>query len=494
MTTSNTWRRRLTGLGLIALVAVSLLASGAGADEDFVAGSGRARASIFEIVPRTGGLTLPVSFGRANASFQGTAADASSTAIRAPEGSAAPMAECGDRNPGGGAPGGGGGGSAPSPTSNPFASTLKVSSEDEDGEAGRRASSLAAPEGSPVQGAMSEQEVSATRAPSARGVTVEGRFGVAEIFGYTQARAEASAGVVEDKAREASAVVTLDRLNLLDGQVVLERLRWEATQRTGDGPADEGLFSVGRITVAGTPLPAMPTGDGSNPFEGVNAALAPTGLALAAPQVEKTDGVVRVTPMTVQISDSPIGRSALGPVLGALQPVRDPLVEQLLGFSCDFGAVVTAADVVTSIASGSGGLSFDVGGVSASTEGERYDNPFDGPLGDPFGAPAPPPPLSNDFVAPPPAEDFLADPLPVSDPVVLPDYSFSPTPEAISPAPAPDPQSFGLAQPAFGPSSRRTAGTRGGTALAVGALGLFGVLALAAADAIHLRRSARTIP
>ncbi|MGH9005657.1 MAG: hypothetical protein ACRDYV_21225, partial [Acidimicrobiia bacterium] len=72
--TFTTWRRRrLTALGLLAGLALSLLPAGAGADGDFVAGSGRARASIFEVVPRTGGLTLPVSFGRANASFQGTA-------------------------------------------------------------------------------------------------------------------------------------------------------------------------------------------------------------------------------------------------------------------------------------------------------------------------------------------------------------------------------------------------------------------------------------
>ncbi|MDQ3945783.1 MAG: hypothetical protein M3357_11645, partial [Actinomycetota bacterium] len=85
MTTSTAWRRRrLTGLGLFAVLAVSLLPAGAGAGEDFVAGSGRARASIFEIVPRTGGLTLPVSFGRASASYEGLRAEASSVAGRFP--------------------------------------------------------------------------------------------------------------------------------------------------------------------------------------------------------------------------------------------------------------------------------------------------------------------------------------------------------------------------------------------------------------------------
>ncbi len=503
MTTPITWRRRrLTVLGLFGVLAGGLLPAGAGAGEDFVAGSGRARASIFEIVPRTGGLTLPVSFGRATASYQGTGAEASSTAMRAPEGSPppAPAAECGGRNPGSGGGGGGGGGAPrpPSPTQNPFTSTIRVSSEDKDSEAGRHSSSFASPAGSPIQGAGSEQAVSATDDPSSQATTIEGRFGLVDLIGYTQARAEARAGVVEDKARVASAVVVLDRLDLLDGLVVLERLRWEATQRSGDGPQAEGLFSVGRITVGGAPLPAVPTGGGGpDPLEAANTALAPTGVALLSPKVEKDAGVVRVSPMTVRLSDSPLGRSAVGPVLGALQPVRDPLVEQLLSFSCDFGTAVTVADVVTSIASGSGGVSFDVGGVSATTEGTRYDNPFDGPLGDPFGAaePALPAP-GDDFAFETPAGEHLAAPLPAGNPLALPASGFSPAPlPAVGPGPAePAPPSVAVVQPAVGPSSRRLAGSRGGAALAVGAVGLLAVLVLAAADALHLRRSARSIP
>jgi hypothetical protein len=340
--------------------------------------------------------------------------------------------------------------------------------------------------------------VVATDDPSSRATTVEGRLGILELVDFTMARAEARSGVMEGKARLAQAVVTMNGLELLDGLVVFEHVRWEATQRSGDAAEAEGAFSFGRVTVGGTPLPGSPPGAGDgDPFEAINAALVPTGVALVAPHVEKEDGVVRVSPMTLRLSDSPLGRATLGPALGALQPARDPLVEALLSFSCDFGTAVLAADVVASIASGSGGISFDVGGVSATTEGARYDNPFDGPLGDPFGAVEPELPASG--IEPPlalPAGDFLAAPLPYEPRAVLPaDGSDLPV-ETAAPAPglAPATPEIVFAQPARGPTSTRLAGDKGGAALAVGAIGLLAILALAGADALHIRRTARSIP
>jgi hypothetical protein len=212
--------------------------------------------------------------------------------------------------------------------------------------------------------------------------------------------------------------------------------------------------------------------------------------------VEKDAGVVRVSPMTVRIADSRVGRATLGPVLGALQPVRDPLVSELLSLSCDFGGAVTVADVVASIASGSGGISFDVGGVSATTEGTRYDNPFDGPLGDPFGSAEPPPlPPVPEPALELPAEESPAAPPPYDDlAFALPESVAGPLPAVTPAVEAPGASSVSsLAQP-VAPSSRRLAGTRGGAALVVGAIGLLAVLLLAGADARHLRRSARSAP
>lgn len=488
---------------MLGVSAVSLLAPGAHASEDFVVGSGQARASIFEIVPRTGGLTIPVSFGRSSARYQGVRAQATSLAGRFPVDSPVPAADCGDRAPGGG---GGGGGSGPggpapappSPTENPFASTITVSSDDEGSEEGRQASSLASPPGSPVAGAGTRQEVVATDDPAAWATTVEGDMAVLELAEYTTARADARSGVVDGKARESTATVTMDRLALLEGLVVFEQVRWRAIHRSGDDAKAEGAFSFGSVSVGGTPLPPPPPGPGgADPLAAVNTALAPTGLAVAAPVVERAGDVVRVTPLSLRLSDSPLGQTTLGPALGELQPVRDPLVETLLSFSCDFGPVVLVADVLASIASGSGGISLDFGGVSATTEGQRFDNPFDGPLDGAFGAPpaelpAPLPP------APAPPFEAAAPPPAGPDSTVgafTPSYGVAPVPD--TPAPSfPDevaPPRSEFAQPAVGPSSREIPGHRGGAALAVGAVGLAAVLAVAAADALHLRRAARTI-
>src|SRR5205814_7330818 len=132
------------------------LGTGAGADPDFVAGSGRARASLFEIVPRTGGLTIPVNFGKALVTYQGLSATATSGGVKPPSQNSADGG-CGGgfQPPGGGNPGGGGGAPAPpSPgggkgpsTSFPFVSTLTVSTGDKDAAKGRQTDQMALPPG-----------------------------------------------------------------------------------------------------------------------------------------------------------------------------------------------------------------------------------------------------------------------------------------------------------------------------------------------------------
>jgi hypothetical protein len=462
----------------------------AGAGGEFVSGSGKARASIFEVVPRTGGLTIPVTFGRSVATFQGSEAKAASTAMGPPKGgppkppgaAAQPVADCG-----------GGGGAS---TSNPFASNVEVSSSDKPPYAS--ASFMASPSNSPVQGAMQTQEVEAGRQPSGRAVTTGGHIAVpGGLLEGTRSRAEATTGVVDGNARLSHAVVTLDRLSLAGGAVVLHGMRWEATQRTGEGGAVEvadASFAFGGASVGGAPMPGG-GGGGADALAGLNQALAPTGLALVAPTVERENGVARVGPLSVRMADSPLGRQALGPLLGNLQPVRDPLAEGLLQIDCRFGGVLTVADVALGILSGSGGVSFDLGGVLATSEGTRFDNPLAGPIDDEVGPP------DGDVVLPPStaAEVALPDsgPLPPEDlaaglPGGLPAYS----------APAPVPPEDLLAAPArpgaapatLGPAASRLPGRKGGAALAVGIVGLLAVIALAVADAVHIRRASRSIP
>ncbi|HEV7687749.1 MAG TPA: hypothetical protein VGQ80_14335, partial [Acidimicrobiia bacterium] len=319
----------------MAVLALVPLGTGAGAGSAFVAGSGRARASLFEILPRTGGLTIPVNFGKALVTYQGLSATATSGGIKPPSQNSAdggcgggfqPPGGGGGNPPGGGAPAppSPGGGKGPS-TSFPFVSTVSVSTGEKDAEKGRQIDQGSFPDGSPVTGRFEHQEVSAKADPSARAATTSGQLGFGPVAEIVQGRTEANTGVVGGRAREAHAMTTIDRLDLLGGMITLVDLRWEATQRTGEGERADGGFTVGSVLLQGKPLPApptLPTVPGSNgsplpdPLVALNTALAPSGIALVAPHFESVGPIAQVSPMSLRFADSALGRVVLGPIVG----------------------------------------------------------------------------------------------------------------------------------------------------------------------------------
>jgi hypothetical protein len=525
----------------VTILAVVPFGAGAGADPTFVAGSGRARANLFEIIPRTGGLEIPVNFGKALATYQGLSATATSGGVKPPEQESA-NGDCGGgaKPPGGGEGGGhgdgdgggggeGGGNGAPAlpklggdnPTAFPWVSTLSVSTGDEGAEQGKEIDQGSFPPNSPISGRFEHQQVWAKTGPSARAVTTSASLGLGKAVEILNGRTEADVAVISGKAREAHAVTIIDRLSLFDGQVVLEDVRWEAIQRTGEGERAEGNFSVGQVLFGGSPLPgpppppALPGGAPQpvlpDPLLALNTALAPSGISIVKPQFETAGAVARVTPMSIRFSDSQLGRIVVGPILSSLQPLREQVVGGLLAISCDFGIAVTVADVATSILTGSGGISFDFGGVNATTEGEVYDNPFAGGIGEDlgdggFGSDAVPGlpsylgggsldtgsgPFGDSGLGAVPSEDFGT---PTGGggfggPTSTPGGSDP----AVGSTPSGDEVAYGDPAALFGSTSRHVPGRKGGPALAVAALALLTVAALAAADAFHLRRASRSI-
>ena len=505
------------------MLAVVPFGAGAGADPTFVAGSGRARANLFEIIPRTGGLEIPINFGKALATYQGLSATATSGGVKPPSQQSA-EGDCGKPQP----PGGGGGGGAPAPpkpggdnpTAFPFVSTLSASTGDEGAEQGREIDQGSFPPNSPVSGRFEHQQVWAKSGPSARAVTTSGSLGLGSAVEILHGRTEADVAVIGGKAREAHAVTTIDRLSLFDGQVVLVDVRWEAIQRTGEGERAEGSFSVGQVLLGGSPLPGPPPPPAAlpgapqpalpDPLLALNTALAPSGISIVAPHFETAGAIARVTPMSVRFAESALGRVVLGPIVTSLQPLREEVVGGLLALSCDFGIAVTVADVATSILTGSGGISFDFGGVNATTEGEVYDNPFAGGIGEDdlgdggFGSDAvpglpsylgggslgtDPGPLGDAGLGTGSVGDFGA-------PTGADGGSPSSNPGSGEPArsvPGGEEIAYGDPGPLFGSTSRHVPGRKGGPALAVAALALLTVAALAAADAFHLRRASRSI-
>src|SRR5687767_1262842 len=367
----RSWRRRAPAALAVTMLAVVPFGTGAGADPTFVAGSGRARANLFEIIPRTGGLEIPINFGKALATYQGLSATATSGGVKPPSQQSA-EGDCGGARP----PGGGGGGApAPpkpggdNPTAFPFVSTLSVSTGDEGAEKGREIDQGGFPPNSPISGRLEHQQVWAKAGPSARAVTTSASLGLSSAVEILHGRTDADVAVLGGRAREAHAVTTIDRLSLFDGQVVLVDVRWEAIQRTGEGERAEGTFSVGQVLLGGKPLPGAPPPPSAlpgapqpalpDPLAALNTALAPSGVSIVAPHFEAAGAVARVTPMSIRFAESALGRVVLGPIVTSLQPLREQVVGGLLAISCDFGIAVTVADVATSILTGSGGISFD---------------------------------------------------------------------------------------------------------------------------------------
>jgi hypothetical protein len=514
----------------VGILAAIPLGTGAGAGATFVTGSGRARANLFEIIPRTGGLEIQINFGKALVTYQGLSATATSGGLKPPKQNAADGG-CGGgfQPPGGGGGGGpappkppGGGGNGPS-TTFPWASTVSVQTGDKDAEKGRQFDQGHFPDGSPISGRMEHQEVQATAAPAGRAATTHGRLGFGPLIEVVNGRTEAETGIVDGKTRLAHAVTTMDQLTLAGGLVSLRDVRWEAMQRTGEGEATDGTFTVGSVLFQGKPLPAPPAPPftipgGSapalpDPLAALNTALAPSGLVVVAPKFDGTGGVARVSPMSLRIADSALGRVVLAPLVTSLQPLRDPAYGALLAMSCDFGTAVTVADVATGVLTGTGGVSFDFGGVTATTEGEAYDNPFAGGLGDASdvgvggsgdggevpGLPEIPAP-STAFSGPSVTDGGLpADTggnLGFGGDTGGPSGSRSVPSAALNTGAAGDPagDEIAFADPGLlGSASRHEPGTKGGRAVAVAALSLLVVAALAAADAFHLRRASRSI-
>jgi hypothetical protein len=466
-----------------------------------------------------------VNFGKALVTYQGLSATATSGALKPPSQDTAD-GDCGTEKPPGGDGGGGGGAPAPPslgggsgpPTSFPFVSTLTVSTGDKDAEKGRTMDQGSFPETSPVSGAFQHQHVTADGAPSGRATSTGGRLAVGPLVEVVNGRTEAHAGVVDGKTRVASAVTTIDQLRLLDGLIVLGDVRWEATQRTGEGEGADGRFDVGSVLFQGQPLPAPPAPPTAlpgapapvppDPLTVLNTALAPTGLVIEAPRFASDGGVARVSPLSLRFTDSPMGQVVLAPLVTSLQPLRDPLVNALLAYSCDFGIAVTVADVAAGVLTGTGGITFDFGGVTATTEGEQYDNPLAGGFDDDAGGFGDGTDLGEALpeLAPIPATAFSGPVdgggLPADLPADLGGSLVDTGGSSGVRGPRSQPRAgTGRGEETalddtsgfFGSTSRRVPGEKGGRALAVAGLALLTVAALAAADAFHLRRASRSI-
>jgi hypothetical protein len=246
------------------------------------------------------------------------------------------------------------------------------------------------------QVAAGRKRAMATTAPASR-AQADVASSVGSLLTISGGHADARTDTISPTTREARSSVSVD-LDIA-GLVQLSGLRWEARHRTGSEPASTGSFEIAHATVGGV---AVPTDSTTALTDVINVALAPVGIAVRLPSVQRTSAatdLVRVTPLEVEMRDTPLGRAVLGPVLDLTRAQREQLFDEVNAAYGPAGIALLVADIMLSIAGGQGAVTARVGGAEASSGDLDLQDPF----GDAGGADPGAPVVAPGTPIPPPA-------------------------------------------------------------------------------------------
>lgn len=256
-----------------------------------------------------------------------------------------------------------------------------VDNRDGDTEASRDESGT---DGSPL-GAGRMQVEAGEEPPSSRAHTTATAFEVPGALRLGGGDAWAATRVLPGEGREAVATV---RSSMTIGDVLeLSGMRWHAEHRTGVEPRAEGSFEIGHAEIGGLPFP---TDDLESVEAAVNDVLVPSGITVTFPRVRRLlepSDLIRVTPMRIELRDSPVGKTLLGPALDLTREQRGQLFDSLVEAYCDSASALLVGDIAVSVVSGTGFLTVELGGVQAASSDLEIGNPF----GDIPAFTAPPP-------------------------------------------------------------------------------------------------------
>jgi len=356
-------------LSAIVAGALAMMPNGAGAaEEEFIAGSGGAQARIVRAGPAAGQLALAPTVGLSLADYLNTSGRGDARALEFGALELAIPQQVKDAAP-----------------------AVRVTSSDEASEGGKDSSFAGAPAGGPVAIGVIQQHADASKAPVGHSVVTLAGFSLPGAVSMSGGIAETTAGVVKPGLREAHATTRIGRIDLGGGVVTLTGLKWDTVQRTGSESIQTGTFSIEGIQVGGQAIAPPPLDQLDAIFAGLNSALAPSGLVLDLPRFTKDGGIAAMSPLAVRIVNSQVGNTLLAPVVGAIQPIREPVTSGLLGLPAlppplpALSTAVLLADVLAGVATGSGRFDVELGGVSGYTEGTRYEGynfDFTASLGD----------------------------------------------------------------------------------------------------------------
>jgi hypothetical protein len=227
------------------------------------------------------------------------------------------------------------------------------------------------------------ESVSATTRPSASSRTDVGEVELPSVVTLDGLRSTADSSITERSGRrDSQATASVGAVELADGAVRLENVRWSMAKTTGAPRRSSGAFTIGRIVVAGVELPSESAGEIAGSLDAANAALAPSGIALSPPaSVRRSDGTTEITPLVVQFGGTGATNPVLGTLFEQLQPLRDAVYEQAQQAGCPADPVIvngalTVLDIFLAGLSGSGGLRFEVGGVRMLHDTRAFSSPF----------------------------------------------------------------------------------------------------------------------
>jgi hypothetical protein len=393
-------RRRRRAVQLVAAASIALIASSfatgfaGGAEEEFIPGSGKADARIINIGPKAAKLSLAPTIGVALADYSVTLGRGESLIADWVGLESSIPAQVLDLTP-----------------------PLRAESS---GAAECRDRVRITPSGSPI-GTMEQRANAKAEGPFGQSFFKLQNFSVPGAVDITGAVAHSTAQIIGGKTREAKAVTDISELSLAGGAVKITGLHWEAIQSTGANGKIVGSFSVEALKIAGVPIP-LPEGGFAGALKPINDALAPLGIALSLPTFSNQGGVARITPLGINIFESDLRQQLLGPLFGGIQPIRQPVIDELLGLGEEIdkatgggqttvgegGREVTnvgcpgdrqppaegssstpsareyaatgvlLTDITLGGLSGVSNVNVVLGGASAYTEGTRFDDPFAG--------------------------------------------------------------------------------------------------------------------
>jgi hypothetical protein len=351
------WRTALTG-GLALVAAFGAMAGPGGAAPATPAAPGQAptidpgrasgRANVVSVAPSTGALQFALGSGEVIAETSGSLAQAqSSAADLGLIGSSLTAESCS--------------GADGALTPEQLPQVLLVDNRN------GPASAEGAEAPGPIPGTSGgHKEVEATDTPSSSAGVTFIDVEVPGLMTVTGGQAIAQAEVFPGAGREARATVSVD-VDLL-GAVQLRGLHWSARHRTGGEDGAEGSFSIDALEILGVPIPVE---DVEQAAVAINQALAGLGLRLEMPEVERiqegTVDLVRVTPLRLVLTESPIGQLVVRPALQATQDLRSQLFDALVAADCRLASVLLVGEIGIAVGAGTGTLVASIGGVQATS-------------------------------------------------------------------------------------------------------------------------------